>query len=461
MGQFAQAQVSYRTVRRLTRSDPVANARLLLKLARVQGWQDRYSQALSYITRGLRAIDDLDGDEAARQRARLLAWYGRFCLQAGHHRRALEYCRRAIDEAEMAGEKEALADALQISDWAYEDLGQLELATNWHRALELYEELGNLPGQSSIYNTVGVTAYAKGEWQEALDAYQQARDAVARTGDAVMYGVCSNNIGEIFLDQGHLDRAGELFRDALHAWQASGFRAGIGFAKRNLARLASVSGEHDEAIRLFEESLADTTAAGAQADALETNARLAEALLRRGDADAALALAGSTLSRARSLGGVTVILHRVQGAALARRGDFAAAQEALEHSLEGARARDADYEIALDATGDGATRRAARSPPRRGLAHRQRRPVRAAVGCVGDRSVVVRLTPHRQRMGSSPGNRILMTMSKCKFHVIDSTHGGVFVQGHGLQSGSSAGVPGWTRFPSRPMNGLSDSRHTR
>jgi class 3 adenylate cyclase/predicted ATPase len=347
MGQFAQAQVSYRAVRRLTRGDPVANARLLLKLARVQGWQDRYSQALSYITRGLSAIEDLAGEDAARQRAQLLAWYGRFCLQAGHHRRALEYCRRAIDEAEAAGEKEALADALQISDWAYEDLGQLDLATNWRRALELYEELGNLPGQSSIYNTVGATAYWKGEWPEALEAYERARDTVARTGDAVMYGVCSNNIGEICLDQGRWDEAAELFRDALHAYQASGFRAGIGFAKRNLARLASIAGRHDEAIRLFEESLAATTAVGAHADALETNARLAEALLRSGDAEGALALAETTQSSARSLGGVTILLSRVQGAALAQLGDFAAAQDALRLSLETALARQADYEIAL------------------------------------------------------------------------------------------------------------------
>ena len=165
-----------------------------------------------------------------------------------------------------------------------------------------------------------------------------------------MHGACSNNIGEIVLDQGRLEEAAELFRDALRAWQATGIRAGIAFAKRNLARVASRSGHHSEAIRLFEESLAETTAVGAHTDALETNARLAEGLLASGDSEGALALSSATLDRARSLGGVTALsplLHRVRGAALARFRNFAAASEALELSLEAGRARNADYEVAL------------------------------------------------------------------------------------------------------------------
>ena len=350
MGDFAGAEVSYRTVRRLTKGDPVANARLLLKLARVQGWQDRYSQALSSITRGLRALDALDDNSAARQRAQLLSWYARFCLQAGRHRKAIEFCGLAIEEAEAADEKEALADALQVLDWAYEDLGRFDLATNSQRALALYEELGNLPGQTSIFNTLGVAAHARGEWQVALEAFEHAQDAVQRTGDAVMHGACSNNIGEIVLDQGRVDEAAELFRDALRAWQATGIRAGIAFAKRNLARVASRSGLHSESIRLFEESLAESTAVGAHTDVVETNARLAEALVVCGDAEEALALSSATLDRARSLGGVTALgplVHRVRGAALARLGNFAAAKEALDRSLEAGRTRNADYEVAL------------------------------------------------------------------------------------------------------------------
>ena len=53
---------------------------------------------------------------------------------------------------------------------------------------------------------------------------------------------------------------------------------------------------------------------------------------------------------ARSLGGVPAqipLLQRVRGAAFARTGDRATAQEALEQSLQAARERGAEYEVAL------------------------------------------------------------------------------------------------------------------
>ena len=67
---------------------------------------------------GARVLDQVDGEEAARQRAELLSWYGRFCQEAGHQRRAITWCTRAVAEAEAAGEQVALAEALRVIDWA-------------------------------------------------------------------------------------------------------------------------------------------------------------------------------------------------------------------------------------------------------------------------------------------------------------------------------------------------------
>ncbi len=55
----------------------------MLKLAQAQGWLDRYSNALRWITRALRILDGAEDPEAQRQRAQLLAWYGRFCQDRG------------------------------------------------------------------------------------------------------------------------------------------------------------------------------------------------------------------------------------------------------------------------------------------------------------------------------------------------------------------------------------------
>ena len=69
-----------------------------------------------------------------------------------------------------------------------------------------------------------------------------------------------------------------------------------------------------------------------------------------GDAAAALSVADDALVQARNLGGVPAqipLLQRLRGAALARTCDRAAAQEALDQSLNAARERGAEYEVAL------------------------------------------------------------------------------------------------------------------
>ena len=137
---YVEAAAAYRTARRLVDDDVVAKARLALKLARVQGWLDRYANVLRWITKGLNILKGDQSDEAARQRAELLAWYGRCCQDQGRHRRAIRWCTLAVAEAEAVGHKEALADALRFIDYAKMELGQLEEPVNWVRALDARHE---------------------------------------------------------------------------------------------------------------------------------------------------------------------------------------------------------------------------------------------------------------------------------------------------------------------------------
>ena len=60
-GGYAEAAAAYRSARRIIDHDAVSEARLMLKLARVQGWLDRYANAMRWITKGLRVLEDVDG----------------------------------------------------------------------------------------------------------------------------------------------------------------------------------------------------------------------------------------------------------------------------------------------------------------------------------------------------------------------------------------------------------------
>lgn len=69
-----------------------------------------------------------------------------------------------------------------------------------------------------------------------------------------------------------------------------------------------------------------------------------------GDVESALELCEVAFHQAETLGGVVMqlpLLHRVRGVASARQGSLDSSRESLLLSLDAARARNADYDIAL------------------------------------------------------------------------------------------------------------------
>jgi tetratricopeptide (TPR) repeat protein len=348
-GEYTAAAGAYRSARRLIRDDPVSQARLMLKLARVQGWLDRYGNALRWISRGLRVLEQANGLDAERQRAELLAWYGRFCQEQGHHRRAVRWCTLASEVAESVGDKAVLADALRVMDWAAMDLGELDRPDNLERALSLFEQLDDLPGQAGVLNMLGGFAYYKGDWEQAKALYLRAQVTVRRTGNAVMDAFYVFNLGEIARDQGHLDEAERALTSALRTWRAAGYRSGTGYAKGMLARVAIGQQRYGDARRLFEEAIQELSDIGSRGEVLEVQSGLAECLLLSGDTAGALSLADETISQAHALGGMAYqipALLRVRGAALAVAGDSDGARQSLRESLRAAEMRDVEYEAA-------------------------------------------------------------------------------------------------------------------
>jgi class 3 adenylate cyclase/tetratricopeptide (TPR) repeat protein len=348
-GEYTAAAGAYRSARRLIGDDKVSQARLMLKLARVQGWLDRYGNALRWISRALRVLEQATGLDAERQRAELMAWYGRFCQEQGHHRRAVRWCTLAAEVAESVGDKAVLADALRVMDWAAMDLGELDRPDNLERALVLFEELDDLPGQAGVLNMLGGFAYWKGDWEQASALYLRAQAMVRRTGNAVMDAFYVFNLGEIARDQGHLDEAERALTSALRTWRAAGYRSGTGYAKGMLGRVATGQRRYDDAQRLFKEAIEELSDIGSRGEVLEVQSGLAECLLLSGDTAGALSLVEETISQAHALGGVAPqipALHRVRGAALAVAGDGDGARQALRESLLAAEVREVEYEAA-------------------------------------------------------------------------------------------------------------------
>ncbi|TMK97438.1 MAG: tetratricopeptide repeat protein [Actinobacteria bacterium] len=222
VGLYEEAARAYRNARRLVAGDPLAEATLLLKESRIRERLGKYRQALAWVTRGHRVLGHVEGQEALARRAQLSAWYAAIRQGQGRYHEVIRWGRRAIEEAEASGEREALAHALFIMDWAYVDLGQLDQATNSPRALEIYEELGDLGTAATVLNNMGMFEYFRGRWDHAAELYDRGRKLRLRIGDTVDAAMGTTNIGEILSDQGRLEEAKAMFADALRVATAEG-----------------------------------------------------------------------------------------------------------------------------------------------------------------------------------------------------------------------------------------------
>lgn len=349
VGSYQDAGTAYRSSRRLLAEMPIREARLLLKESWVPYRSGRFSQALRWITRGLKLLEGREGPEAGSQRAQLMVWYASSRQAQGRNRDAVRWCERAIAEAEQAGDQDALAHAYYILDWVYHSMGRPDLATHSPKALAIYEDLGDLGQQSAVLNNMGANAYYEGRWKEALDLYARGREVDQKAGDDVNAAFGTLNIAEILSDQGHEVEAERNLREALRVFRAARDVSGVAYALGSLGRLASRIGQYEEAMNLFAQAREGFVHVGEERQVVETDARVAECHLFRGDGEEALAKAGETLARADALGGVAAqspMLHRIRGLALMQLGRLDEAGPALEESLAAARSRRAGYEIA-------------------------------------------------------------------------------------------------------------------
>ena len=107
------------------------------------------------------------------------------------------------------------------------------------RALELYEELGKLGPQATIYNNLGMFAWLEGRWDEAVELYDKGRQLRLRIGDEVDAATGTHNIAEVLSDQGRLDEAQPMFEESLRVWRSAEFGIGVAYATRSLGQVAS------------------------------------------------------------------------------------------------------------------------------------------------------------------------------------------------------------------------------
>jgi class 3 adenylate cyclase/tetratricopeptide (TPR) repeat protein len=347
-GDYAKARAAYIRARRLHSGDPVPCAILCRRQARIALHEGLVDRAARWIRRGLATLDGTESKDGLACRAQLRMQYAQIRQQAGRPRDTVRWCELAIADALASDNKIALADTYALLDWALIDLGHADRATNSRAALTILEEFGELGRLANLTTFMGAFAYWQGSWDEALEHFGRACDALQRAGNLVDAARCTCNAAEILVLQGRYDEALPGLADAIALWRSVTLPDGVTDALLNLGRIAVGQNDIDAAVCHFEEartlSIGTNEIMGADADAW-----LAECLLRQGRGQDALVAIDTALQHELAAGGNAhlAMLHRLRGYALVALGKVKEAWPEFDKSLIIGRSRGATYEVAL------------------------------------------------------------------------------------------------------------------
>jgi tetratricopeptide (TPR) repeat protein len=309
--------------------------------------QGSYSEALRWYTRGEKALAGVPETEREHLAVELRRARAQVRFRQGRYDEALELARDVIERATALADLPNLAHAYYLSHVIHTLRGSPDRQAFRGLALPIYEEVGDLVGQASVLNNLGIEAYYEGRWDEARDLYERSRALRERIGDVINVATTTNNVAEIESDQGRFEDAEHRFREALRIADSSGQKLIGAVARGNLGRLAARTGRYGEADELLAEALATLQEIGAEPFVLELLARRAELSVLRGDtAVETLSLAEEALARSDLTPAVHALLERVRGSALRGR-DVEQARASLRRALEIAEDAQVEYEAGL------------------------------------------------------------------------------------------------------------------
>jgi tetratricopeptide (TPR) repeat protein len=348
LGRYEAATAAFRIAEDHLGEDPVKYAQLAEKRHWVPFRLGKHSQALRWLTRGLAELEDVDGEEAIIERARLMAAYATVRQVQRRPLDAIEWARKAIAETERSPGRARAAEAAAyyILDWAYVTLGRTDEAVYGEQSLQIYQEIGAKRRISAVLNHLAMRAYLDGRWSDCLELAKRAQDASTAIGDRWAAAADGFNIGETLADQGRFEEAATIVRKSMTVWHEDGAFTDAAEAASLLGRIVMHLGEFDESKALLTDAIEVFRESGDEVEELKAEGRLAYLALLTGDPSDAIAEVEAALEKARRQEGVaslTAALERVYGAALVACGRIEEARNALEESIRLARSPGANF----------------------------------------------------------------------------------------------------------------------
>jgi class 3 adenylate cyclase/tetratricopeptide (TPR) repeat protein len=335
-GMVEAALDAYRSALRFAGSEPTGRAEALFHLARVRNRAGRPSSALRDLTRSEKLLAGTTTADAQALVGEILSFRANVLFHLHGPRAALDEATRAVEVCHRAAPGAPLARSLAIREMARTMLEGPGDGEDLRMALKIYEQTGELVPQGTVLTNLGVLVAMNGQWQEAIEYLEAARDRYLRGGNTSEAALAANNLAELLLCQGHVDQAALLLADALLVVKAARWTEAICDIQVQMGHVLIERGSFEEANELLEEVSRQYLQIGQPGSAVDAQLVIAGCRILAGELEGGCQLMDNLLDELEGDPGMLEPkLALLRAIALAQAGDF---EEAGELCRSGRRA---------------------------------------------------------------------------------------------------------------------------
>jgi len=204
------------------------------------------------------------------------------------------------------------------------------------RAVQIFSQSANMAGMAEAYHLLGVGAQVRGDYDTALEWFDQAIDSLRVVDDKVNLSEAISQKGYVYYLRGQYEHAVKAFNEALEVDQALGMKDRISAGYRKIAMVLELGKNFKSAEELYQKSLELEQQRGSNPGIARVYHHLGRVREEQGDLDKALELYQQSLdlnTQGADKSGMATSHHQLGNLCL-KKGDFEGAVQNYNLALE-------------------------------------------------------------------------------------------------------------------------------
>ncbi|MCJ7717456.1 MAG: tetratricopeptide repeat protein [Anaerolineales bacterium] len=244
--------------------DDESKARALVALAKVQDRLGKYQVALENADRATALAEQSKSDP---EKLDAVLMKGQLYYRLGENEKALNLGKEALILSRKLNDQLIIGRCLNLMGLIHDVLGDYDQAKTYkEQALSIFKEMGGQRSKwwiGNITNNLANTANLRGNFQEAVDLYQQARDTMSEIGDQDWQIMCLVNMGAAKVGLGAYKEAEEDLKQVTGLTETTGW-SGLSLTYFFLSESLLGQGKVEEAVAAAIKALNYAKETGAQ-----------------------------------------------------------------------------------------------------------------------------------------------------------------------------------------------------